>query len=128
MDTEATGRTEVVNSEPTVIRANQFVLEDENGKTRAVLDVSKDGVPGLYLYDDHATPRAMLGVTHHGPMVALCDPTGKTLVSLAVSTDGASLRLSDGKGNPRLRVDVGKDGVPGLTLFYENGVKIWSKP
>jgi hypothetical protein len=32
-----------------VIRANQFVLEDDNGTTRAVLAVSKDGMPGLAL-------------------------------------------------------------------------------
>jgi hypothetical protein len=118
----------VVNAELKVIRANQFVLEDDNGKTRAVLDVGKDGVPGLYLYDDKGTPRAMLGVSNHGSVLALCDKYGKTLVSLAVSNDGPSLRLSDDNGKPRVRLDVGNDGEPGLALLYENGVKIWSKP
>jgi hypothetical protein len=128
MDTETTARAQGANIEPRVIRANQFILEDDNGKTRAVLDVGKDGVPGLYLYDDNGTPRAMLGVSTHGSMLALCDETGKTLVSLSVSTDGSSLRLSDGNGKPRIRVDVGKDGMPGVDLLYANGVRIWSKP
>lgn len=114
--------------EPKVIRANQFILEDETGKTRAVLDVSKDGVPGLYLYDDQSTPRAMLGVSNHGSALALCDKNGKTLVSLTVSNDGSSLRLADDHGKPRVRLEVGNDGVPGLALLYQNGVKIWSKP
>jgi hypothetical protein len=70
----------------------------------------------------------MLGVSTHGSMLALCDETGKTLVSLSVSTDGSSLRLSDGNGKPRIRVDVGKDGMPGVDLLYANGVRIWSKP
>ena len=128
MDNEAAAQAQGANDEPKVIRANQFILEDDNGKTRAVLDVGKDGVPGFYLYDENATPRAMLGVTNYGAMLALCDKNGKTVASLAVSDDGTSLRLSDDNGKPRLRVDVGKDGVPGLTLFYANGVKIWSKP
>ena len=117
-----------MGTEPKVIRANQFVLEDEHGKTRAVLDVAKDGVPGLYLYDDQGTPRVMLGVSNHGSVLALCDTSGKTLVSLTVGNDGSSLRLSDDHGKTRVKVGVGTDGVPGLALLYENGVKIWSKP
>ena len=35
------------------IRANSFVLEDENGKPRALLGVNKDGT-GLLLYDENA--------------------------------------------------------------------------
>jgi len=34
-----------------VIRAKQFILEDEHGTPRAVLDVDKDG-PGLGLKDE----------------------------------------------------------------------------
>ena len=128
MDTEATDRAQGANIDLKVIRANQFVLEDDNGKTRAVLDVAKDGVPGLYMYDDNGTPRAMLGVSNYGSVLALCDQNGKTLVSLTVSNDGSSLRLADDHGKPRVRLEVGNDGVPGLALLYQNGVKIWSKP
>jgi hypothetical protein len=39
----------VATIEPKVIRANQFILEDENGKPRVGLIVSKGG-PGLDLY------------------------------------------------------------------------------
>ena len=35
-----------------VIRANQFILEDENGKPHARLVVTKDG-PGLNLFDEN---------------------------------------------------------------------------
>lgn len=128
MDSDTTAHAQEPNAESKVIRANQFILEDANGKARAVLDVGRDGTPGFYLYDENATPRALLGVTSYGAMLALCDTAGKTIASLAVSADGPSLRLSDAQGRPRLRVDVGKDGVPELTLLYANGVKIWSKP
>jgi len=128
MDTEATGQTQGLNTEPKVVRANQFVLEDANGKTRALLDVDKEGVPGLYLYDENATPRVMLGVGTYGSVLAMFDRNGKNRVSLAVSNDVSSLRLSDGNGKPRVRVTVGEDGVPGLELLYGDGVQIWSKP
>jgi hypothetical protein len=38
-----------VDTAPKVIRANQFVRKDANGKTRGVLDVGKEGIPGLPL-------------------------------------------------------------------------------
>ncbi|MFH1023284.1 MAG: hypothetical protein V1809_07820, partial [Planctomycetota bacterium] len=41
------------------IRANQFIVEDENGKTRIVLGVVKGG-PGLILFDEGGKPRATL--------------------------------------------------------------------
>jgi len=36
--------------------------------------------------------------------------------------------LEDDNGKPRAVMNVGKDGMPGLALLYENGVRIWSKP
>ena len=91
--------------EPKVIRANQFVLEDDKG-----------------------TPRAMLGVSNDGSMLALCDKNGTTLISLTVSNDESSLRLSDDNGKTRVVLDVGNDGVPGMALLHGNGVRMWSKP
>jgi hypothetical protein len=114
--------------EPKVIRANQFVLEDDKGTPRAMLTVSNNGVPGLYLYDDKGTPRAMLGVRNDGSVLALCDKNGTTLISLTVSNDESSLRLSDDNGKTRVVLDVGNDGVPGMALLHGNGVRMWSKP
>ena len=127
MDSDPT-QTQETDSGPKVIRANQFVLEDANGKTRALLDVDKDGVPGLYLYDETATPRVMLGLGTYGSVLAMFDRNGKNRASLAVSNDGTSLRLSDDNGKPRVRLTVGDDGVPGLELLYANGVQLWAKP
>ena len=50
----------------TVIRAGQFVLEDENGKTRATLALTVDG-PMLGLTDETGNPRAILAVFKSGP-------------------------------------------------------------
>jgi hypothetical protein len=42
----------VPNIEPKVVRANQFVLADENGETRAELTVKNAG-PELSLWDEN---------------------------------------------------------------------------
>jgi hypothetical protein len=51
MDTEATPQAQGANIGPNVIRATQFILEDETGKARAGLTVRKDG-PRLALSDE----------------------------------------------------------------------------
>ena len=86
------------------IRAHRFILEDQNGKSRAELDVDKDG-PGL----------------------ALLDETGKPRVSLDVFKSGPILNLLDADGKPRAILDVTNAG-PRLVLRDETGKTIWSQP
>lgn len=83
-------------------RANRIVLEDENGKPRATLFVSKTG-PALVLSDENDKPRAVLFV-------------GK---------DGPSLGLLDENGELRAGMNAVKDG-PCLILFGPDGKVIWS--
>ena len=58
------------------VRARRFVLVDENGKTRATLNVDKAG-PGLNLYDENEKIRASLSVMKGGPCLCLYDKLGK---------------------------------------------------
>lgn len=95
------------------MRANKFVLVDENGKLHAELAMYK-GSPILLLWDGNGTPRAALVVSEHGP----------------------SLMLNDEKGNPRFVAGttstVTPDGktIPypesSLILFGPDGKAIWS--
>ena len=123
------------------VRATSFVLEDENGKTRASVGMGKDG-PGLWLWDENAKPRVMLVATKDGsvlwlhdgngkgravlsasddsPMLSLYDENDKTRARLAVIKEGAGLALSDENGKDRAALGVAKDG-PGLSLWDENG-------
>jgi hypothetical protein len=107
------------------IRANRFTLEDENGKPRAVLSVSKDG-QGLLLYNEMGKNRAGLVVTKEGPMLMLNDGNGQLRARLAVLEDGAGLRLFDESRKPRVELHVSKEGpegpeAPRLILTDENG-------
>jgi len=101
------------------VRANQFLLVDENGKPRAKLSVDKDG-PWLVLADENGKDRAALGVDEDGPRLALLDANGKVRAGLAMDEDGPGLYLYDENDNLRVMVSVDKDGS-GLSLSDENG-------
>jgi len=63
---------------PTVICACGFRLEDENGKTRAMLGADKDR-PGLSLHDENGSIRAWLKAVKDRPGLTLSDENGKII-------------------------------------------------
>lgn len=148
MTTTPTAQAQGANINPKVIRATQFVLEDENGKSRAALRVI-DGGPTLVLGDEKGTVRAALALTRGGPGLSLYDETGKDRVALALTTGGPGLSLYDQNGKDRATLSVtmggptlvvsdenGTDratlsvsrGGPRVSLFDENGKPIWTQP
>jgi hypothetical protein len=102
-----------------VIRANSFVVEDENGKVQVVLAATKDG-PRLGLYDESGKGRVTIDATKDGAVLRLCDENGKGRVMLAALKDGPTLNLFDENGKTRAMLNTSKDG-PGLTLYDESG-------
>lgn len=130
-----------------VVRANEFILEDEKGEERAKLVIAKDG-PQLALFDERGKLRAGMRVGKDMPQLALFDVNGKLRAMLAVGDEGRpQLVMSDEKGrlrtgigetangpmlfmadeNGRTRADMSvfKDG-PGLALSDEKGRTLWS--
>jgi hypothetical protein len=101
------------------IRANRFILEDDNGKTRAMLIVDKDG-SALALYDENGKPGASLSLFKKGPMLELYAENGKSRAVLTMIEGWPGLTLHDEKGNRRVLLGMLKDG-PGLLLNDENG-------
>ena len=89
---------------PSVIRANQFILEDENGKPRASLTAAKAG-PSLSLHDEMSRTRVALRLDKDGPAVSLACENGTTCAWLSVNKNG-----------------------PRLVLWDENGKTIWTEP
>jgi hypothetical protein len=122
----STAQAQGANIGPKVIRATQLILEDETGKPRAWLGVSKDG-PMLTLVDENGKPRAMLSVRKDGPALLLDDETGKLRAALGVLKSGPGLEMLDENGKQRAVLSVSKDG-PKLHLSDANGKVIWSQP
>jgi hypothetical protein len=101
------------------VRANRFVVEDENGKDRAVLSTTKDG-PMLGLYDEKGKFRVGLGVNTGGSMLELSDENGKKRAMLAMTEDGPGMNLFDENGKGGAGLNLTKDG-PGLGMLDEKG-------
>jgi hypothetical protein len=79
------------------VRARSFILEDEKGKLRAVLAVTKDG-PGLSLSDENGIYRAVLTLLKSGPSLSLSDENGKRRAEMTVLKEGPSLVLLNKNG------------------------------
>ena len=90
-----------------IVQAEQFVLRDPSGQTRAVLGTVADGSAGLALYDRD----------------------GKDRAKLIVLPDGMSgLIAFDRDGKLRAGTGVTADGSPRLTLYDRDGRVVWSAP
>ena len=132
------------------IRANKFIVEDDNGKPRVILglgmfmdmtelvfrdendtrrvglSVNKEG-SGLTLYDKNGETRASLSLNKDGPTMLLLDQNGKIRTWLDVSKDVHNISLRDENGELRVCLSVHKKGQ-GLSLYDENGKVIWMAP
>jgi hypothetical protein len=108
-----------------VIRANSFILEDENGNVRASLGMTSDG-PGLSLYDENGKVRAGMVSTEDGAKLVLSDENGNVRASLEAGPV-PWLKLMNEDFYPHASLMVFRNN-PWLTLCDENKKEIWSAP
>jgi len=84
-----------------MVRAKQFKVVDDQGRTRATLGLTTDSGCGLFLYDAAGKIRATLCLgADGGPGLWLYDAAGEGRTMLAVSPDGrrSGLTLWDAAG------------------------------
>jgi hypothetical protein len=102
------------------VEAEHFVLRDNGGKRRAVLEVNANGHVVLSLSDKNEKPRATIVVANDGsPILSLQDEQGVVRVSLATSKEfgGSVVNLTDTNGKIRIGMSVRDNGgVPTLDL------------
>lgn len=140
--------TEAVSRE---IRARLFIIEDDKGRTRAMLGAFEDGSE-LQLSDENGKPRVVLiaskdeselqlqanGETHawmhvsnSGSLLQLNDENGHYRLGLHVFKDGPKLDLCDetmtASGKPRIEIDASKDD-PKVQLYDAKGRILWKVP
>ncbi len=106
------------------VRARRLVLEDDEGRERATLEMGAYG-PRLRLLDAAGQDRARLAVIADDSGLSLADENGKFCALLRVSKEGRALGLADENGKPRVVLCVRKDGS---VLSLEKGKEIWSAP
>lgn len=119
------------------VRANKFVLVDDDGKMLAQLGVDVFG-PTLSLSDKNDKVRAWLGVDEDGPLLQLSDDKGKVRALLGADEDVSGLSLFDDKGKGRCTIGaaatIHEDGrkttypESSIWLFGPDGKGLWSAP
>ena len=82
-----------------VIRANMFLVEDDNGRTRARLGMSNIGT-SLDLFDEQGICRALMNLSENGIALFLVDENDNTRVTLGVSKTVSGLVVWDEKHEP----------------------------
>ncbi len=122
------------------VRAKKFIVEDENGNTRAMLAVSKDisvlklydkngkiraGMveSGLFLNDENENCRGLLALLKDGPFLVLNDENGETRAGLCMSKDGSVMEFYGENGKIRAKLME-----QGLFLLDENENMVWRTP
>ncbi|MCX7021120.1 MAG: hypothetical protein NTW26_02380, partial [bacterium] len=102
---EVNVKTPAITESGNIIRANGFVLEDAEGRGRAVLEMMAGG-PRLGLYDENGQIRVALVAFEDGPMLALIDENGEIRDTLVSYKGGPALGLYDDNGKIRAGLDM----------------------
>lgn len=118
-----------------IIRAQQFIVVDEQGRQRAMLGMySNLSVrPLLSLSDEDGKQRAELTVFEDGTKLSLADGNGKTRIEVSTFKSGPNFSLYDtnDKNRVRLQATIAGHGLKNearLDLSDANGKTIWSAP
>jgi hypothetical protein len=109
---------------PRKLEAQNFVLRDATGRTRASLGFRADGTPGFALMDELSRVRLALDLCGNGaPAVNFYSAEGKLLTALAVRPDGSpALGMFDSQGQVRASLDLShEETAPGLSLYDREG-------
>lgn len=141
-------------AQPATMTGGSFVLLDNQGIQRGVLDVSSDGTARLVVNGRNSqTPRVAIAVGADGPRITLADELGSMRAMTALDQDGtvemgvlgfrnptvraglsvtadgaAGLDLRDQHGRVRASLSLNPDGSPYIALYDENGGILWSAP
>jgi hypothetical protein len=123
----AAGHREVIRAEE--VRAQRFVLVDDDDKPRAIWHISEKGT-SLFLFDEARIPRVGLSVGQDGIAgLAVHDRARRLRLVLITYADGRSqLGLLDDGERPRVIVDLDRDGIATLKMMEQEGTVRWSAP
>lgn len=97
------------NAPPKVVKAEQIILHDKEGKERAVFAVDQEGSPKLEFHDKEGKVRIAIGIEQIGPNIMITDKNNKGKIILLVNEFGASqLDMEDPDGDQLSLLAAGK--------------------
>jgi hypothetical protein len=106
------------------LEAQNIVLVDEAGTTRAMLFLDTNGEPRFSLLSKDGKPRATLMIKNDEASLNLYAKGG---AQESVLTDSL-LTFKESNNKPRIALSLLPDGKPGLVFTDTNQQPIWSAP
>ena len=103
-----------------VVRCRGLVVEDAQGKARAILQVTQEGV-GLFMYDMKEKLNIKLGMLDTGTGLVLYDPFGTERTIVDIYKSKSRFSMLDSNGTRRIGMAIAEDGQ-GMTLYDSRGV------
>lgn len=108
------------------VEAQEFRLVDKSGRVRAVLEVTRSGVPRLAMLNEEGAACVEITLGKDGPGVRLGDSDGDTRVFIGATKDAARIGLADADGNNRAFLGVMPKGGATLALYDAKQKVVWS--
>ncbi len=107
-----------------VVKAQGFVLEDEQGKPRSSWIMDKKG-PRLQFFAEDGKKRMSLYLMEdgkNGPIFSVYDDSEMLRAAMTVDISGnPHFLLSDPGQKPRLHMAVSRTGAPSMVLIHKDG-------
>ncbi len=125
--TENTAQAQGKGSNPKVVVANEFVLEDEMGRRRAVLEAHK-GRALLAMMDENGKIRISLDALNSEPGLSLFGEEFDVRAMFGMQEKAPGLILWDESNNPRFVLVLDKKLGSTLKIMGEKGKPVWSAP
>ena len=111
-----------MENEVKVLSANVFQLLDSNGKVRALLSPTNEGV-GLIISNAEGKEQIKLSADDNGAAsLKLYDNTGEEKIELSVDDQGTHIHLA-GAGKQETYLFLKKSGASGLVLTDKDGIR-----
>lgn len=106
------------------VRANEFILEDDQGNARAHFTVADDGCALVKFAEADGRTRLFLGTAADGtPRVCLSYADGKGSIQLEASDplNCAAVTLTGPAGRTQLVLGISPTGQPAIAIMGKNG-------
>ena len=110
------------------IRAQEFVLEDAEGRERAALRMDGANNTLIHFRGPEGDTRCFMGVTQNGtPRIALLYANGKGMIEFEASDplNTAAIIIAGPKGKAKVVLALTNSDVPTIVLYDGQGKPAW---
>lgn len=119
------------NKKKKSIRAQEFILEDSNGRERIHASMGNEDSIVLSFKDENGKTRLYIGLTNDGtPRVGLEYANGKGSIQLEANDklNSAALIIVGSTGKAQVLLGVAQNGHPAIALYDNDGKQVFPVP